>query len=217
MITRNIAYKYGVANGSRGHLVGVVYAVGAPVGTFPEALVVDLPEYDGAVFYPGHPHWVPVLPKLSRIANTRQTREQFPVAAGYAVTVNKAQGLTLREGVVVNLRSGQRFKAASKHGHPFVAFTRSESFAMTAFKNLPPWDDFAKGRESAMLRMRLRFTEMLNNMHARTMQQHSKLATPELEVEAFEAWRAQRQHKKPDSRAPPQRHRCPGCSTAFGQ
>ena len=49
--------------------------------------------------------------------------------------------------VVINLTSGKRFKAASKHGLPFVAFTRSESFAMTAFKNLPPWGDFQKASQ----------------------------------------------------------------------
>ena len=29
---------------------------------------------------------------------------------------------------------------------------------MTAFKNIPPWQDFQKGSESDMLKMRLRFT-----------------------------------------------------------
>ena len=142
MITRNIAYKFGLANGTRGKLVGVVYSAGAAVGDFPEALVVEVPEYTGPEFYPGEPKWVPILPKLSMKEGTRQTREQFPVVAGYAMTVNKAQGLTLKEGVVIHLASGQRFKPAAKHGLPFVAFTRSESFAMTAFFNLPPLDRF---------------------------------------------------------------------------
>ena len=145
------------------------------------------------------------------------TRTQFPVVAGFAMTVNKAQGLTIKEGVVIHLVGSQRFRPAGKHGLPFVAFTRSESFAMTAFKNLPPWDDFAKGQESNMLRMRLRFTEILDGVHARAMKRHSKLVTPELEAEAFKTWRAQRQPKEPDSRAPPQCHSCPGCSSAFGQ
>ena len=105
------------------------------------------------------PKRVPILPKVSIKEGTRQTREQFPIVAGYALTVNNAQGPTLNEGVVINLTSGKRFKAASKHGLPIVAFARSESFEMTAFKNLPPWDDFQKGQDSDMLRMRTRFTE----------------------------------------------------------
>jgi hypothetical protein len=64
------------------------------------------------------------------------TRTQFPVVASFAMTVNKAQGLTMKEGVV--LKGSSRFRPASKHGLPFVAFTRSESFAMTAFKDLRP-------------------------------------------------------------------------------
>ena len=40
---------------------------------------------------------------------------------------------------------------------------------MTAFKNLPPWDDFHKGQDSDMLRMRKRFTEMLDRKHTETM------------------------------------------------
>ncbi len=42
MLTRNVAYLYGLANGTRGNLVGVVYGPGG-VGTFPEALVVEVP------------------------------------------------------------------------------------------------------------------------------------------------------------------------------
>ena len=49
-------------------------------------------------------------PSSSRMVSiregTRQTREQFPVVAGCALTVNKAQGLALKEGVVINLTSG---------------------------------------------------------------------------------------------------------------
>ena len=85
MLTRNIAYKYGLANGTRGKLVGVVYAAGAPVGTFPEALVVEVLEYCGPAFYPSEPKWIPILPKLSMREGTRQTREQFPLVAGYAL------------------------------------------------------------------------------------------------------------------------------------
>ena len=58
MLTRNVAYLYGLANGTRGKLVGVVYGPGG-VGTFPEAVVVEVPEYCGPEFYAGEPKWVP--------------------------------------------------------------------------------------------------------------------------------------------------------------
>ncbi len=65
-------------------------------------------------------------------------RTQFPLVAGFAITVNKSQGLTIEEGVVIHLVGGKKFRPAAKHGLPFVAWTRSPSFAVTAFKNLPP-------------------------------------------------------------------------------
>ena len=199
MITRNIAYKYGLANGTRGTLVGVVYESGEAVGSFPAAVVVHVPEYSGPPFYANEPKWVPILPKASMKEGTRYTRTQFPLVAGYAMTVNKSQGLTLKEGVVIKLHSGRRFKSASRHGLPFVAFTRSESFAMTAFKCLPPWEDFKKGSESDMLRMRWRFTEMLERKHDLTMKKWSKYHTPQAEDAAFEEWQDARgkQAKRP--------------------
>ena len=175
--------------------MGVVYAPGEPVGTFPEALVVEFPDYCGPPFYDSEPTWVPILPKLSVNESTRQTREQFPLVAGYALTVNKAQGLTIKEGVVIHLASGTRFKPAAKHGLPFVAFTRSESFAMTAFKNLPAWNDFEKGRDSDMLRMRQRFTNMLEKKHDETMRRHSSMKSKEEENDAFEVWKEQQERR----------------------
>ena len=128
------------------------------------------------------------------------------------MTVNKGQGVTLKEGVVINLTSGKRFKAASKHGLPFVAFTRSESFAMTAFKHLPPWDDFQGGQDSDMLRMRKRFTEMLDGKHTDTMRKHLQFWTAEDQNEAYELWRKCGRRLKHSKIEPPQhRMRCPAC------
>lgn len=172
----------------------------------------EVPEYCGPAFYPGEPKWVPVLPMLSMKEGTRMTRMQFPVVAGFALTVNKAQGLTIKEGVVIHLVGGKRFKPAAKHGLPFVAWTRSESFAMTAFKNLPAWNDFVKARDSDMLRMRLAFTEWLDEMHVETLARHSSLKTSEDENQAHEQWRhVQNTSAKRQKKATPHMP-CPGCN-----
>ena len=143
------------------------------------------------------------------------SRTQFPVVAGFALTVNKAQGLTIKEGVVLHLVGSKRFRPASKHGLPFVAFTRSESFAMTAFKNLPPWEDFLRGKDSDMLRMRLKFTRWLEELHKKTLAKHSDFKTPEMEDAAHEQWQthAAKRHK---AEGPPMP--CPCCNdmTTFG-
>lgn len=214
MLTRNVAYLYGLANGTRGKFIGAVYGPGG-VGTFPEALVVEVPDYCGPAFYPGEPKWVPLVPMTSFKEGTRMSRTQFPVVAGFAMTVNKAQSLTIKEGIVIHLVGGKRFRPASKHGLPFVAFTRSESFAMTAFKNIPPWSDFVKGRESSMLRMRLKFTAKLQQLHVRTLAKHTDMKTPEDEAAAHERWDAERVNpaKRPKQEGPLMR--CPSCDPSM--
>ena len=143
---------------------------------------------------------------------TRITRTQFPLAAAFALTVNKAQGLTLKEGVVIHLVGGPRFRPAAKHGLPFVAWTRSESFAMTAFKNLPPWSDFEKGRDSDMLRMRNDYIEKLWRYHRETLRRHSDMHTSGDEDAAHDEWvKARATNTSAVPREPP-RLQCPACA-----
>ena len=195
MLTRNVAYAFGLANGTRGKLIGAVYGPGG-IGTFPESIVVDAPDYKGPAFYDGEPTWVPILPMTSVKEGTRMMRTQLPVVAGFALTVNKAQGLTLKEGVVIHLAGSQRFRPASKHGLPFVAWTRSESFAMTAFKNLPPWSDFVQ----------------LWECHRKTLRRHTDMATPAAEEDAYIKWvREKAKDAKTVPKDPP-RLPCPACA-----
>ena len=220
-ITRNVAYRWGLANGTRGTLVGVVYGPGG-VGTFPEAIVVNVPDYCGPAFYGPDDrtsptrHWVPLLPKTSMKEGTRMTRQQFPIVAGFALTINKSQGLTVKEGVVINLAGGPKYKPAAKHGLPYVAWTRSESFAMTAFVNLPSWTDFQKGRQSEMLQMRWRFTEKLRRLHRTTMAKHSSMKTEEQEEEANRRWLDDRARMPKRQRKTPCRMPCPKCAEEAG-
>ena len=168
IILRNIVYLFGLADGTMGTLIGVVYGPGG-IGSFPEAIVVEVPNYTGPAFYPAEPKRVVILPQASMKDGTRMTRTQFPLGPGFAMTVNKAQGLQFKEGVVINLAGTARLRPASKHGLPFVAYTRSENFAMTAFKNLPPWGDFCKGKDSPMLHSR---QKMIAELQQKTHSHH---------------------------------------------
>ena len=143
------------------------------------------------------------------------TRRQFPLVAGFALTVNKAQGLTIKEGVVIHLNaSGKRFRPASKHGLPFVAWTRSESFDMTAFKNLPPWNDFVKGRDSDLLRQRKAFVDKMEALHRATLAKYSEMRTADDEQAHFNEWKASQatRPKRRRTKGPPLLGKCPRCA-----
>ena len=144
------------------------------------------------------------------------TRQQFPIVAGFALTINKSQGLTVKEGIVINLAGGPKYKPASKHGLPYVAWTRSESFAMTAFVNLPSWTDFQKGRQSEMLQMRLRHTEKLKLLHRKTMAKHSSMKTEEQEEKANSRWLDDRERMAKRRKKSPCRCPCPKCAEEAG-
>ena len=54
VLNSNVAYKFGLANGTRGIFIGAVYGPGG-VGTFPQALVCEFPDYCGLPLYVGEP------------------------------------------------------------------------------------------------------------------------------------------------------------------
>ena len=84
---------------------------------------------------------------------------------------------------------------------------------MTAFKNLPPWDDFVKGRESDMLRMRKVFDAKLMTLHRATLAKYSDMRTPEDEIARFTEWKDEQARKpKRAKRAPPVLPPCEACA-----
>ena len=206
MITRNVSYLHGLANGTRGTVVGFVYPSDCSWDDFPEAIIVDVPDYNGPPFYESEPKWVPIL-SMTETRNNGESRTQFPLVAGFALTINKAQGLTLEEGVVVSLRSSStKFVPASKHGLAFVAMTRSTCFAMTAFDKLPPLYEFENILNDPMLRNRQKIDEYLDALHRQTMAEHGPFQTAEQEQQAHTNWMAP-VRQEPATTKPC----CPGC------
>ena len=101
MLIRNVAYLYGLANGSRGKVVGVVYGsngVGSLTGDRRR-----LPRLLWSGFLPRRAEMGADFTHVLMKDGTRMTREQFPLSGGYALTVNKAQGLTIKEGFAIHL------------------------------------------------------------------------------------------------------------------
>ena len=110
MLTRNIWHEVGLFNGALGTVFDIGWADGAdPERDPPSVLLVVFDRYTGPLFTPdggvpcvdsqGQPA-VPVLPERQDFTYKNNTcwREQLPLAVAYAITVHKAQGVTLIVG-----------------------------------------------------------------------------------------------------------------------
>ena len=86
---------------------------------------------------------------------------------------------------------------------------------MTAFKNIPPWTDFMKGKESEMQRMRWEFTEKLGRLHRCTLAKHSPMKTEKQEDEAWEHWQQKQATRLKRRRQEGPRMPCPACAFAL--
>ena len=81
------------------------------------------------------------------------------------MTVHKAQGLTAKEGCVVDLRVRSKRNPIALPGLAFVAWTRTESFDRLAFRDLPPLLDFFERRQHRDFKQREKFELQATKKH----------------------------------------------------
>ncbi|KAK3922031.1 ATP-dependent DNA helicase [Frankliniella fusca] len=123
MLRSNLWLAAGLVNGATGTVVDIIYEPNkAPPNDLPVAVMVRFDKYSGPTMADGS---VPIATQLrgwDDSQGTHCTREQFPLCLAYAITVHKAQGLTV-ERAVVNV--GQRdFQV----GLIYVAMSRVKSW-----------------------------------------------------------------------------------------
>ena len=92
----------------------------------PNFVVVHFPEYTGLPLLDGLPRtWVPVpCVEVRNKQTSRYVRVGLPLRLAHALTIHKAQGLSLPEGAVVDLQvSNPRRSPVGSMGLAFVAWT----------------------------------------------------------------------------------------------
>ena len=116
MLTYNLWTEAGLANGACGKIVDIVKPQDNRKAC---VLLVDIPNYCGPALSCDHPTIVPITqtPRASGAA-----KGSIPLTLAWAVTIHKAQGMTL-DWVTVDL--GQREFSS---GLTFVALSRAKSF-----------------------------------------------------------------------------------------
>jgi ATP-dependent exoDNAse (exonuclease V) alpha subunit len=103
MLTDNIWVENGLVNGSMATVKDIVWNEGQdPTKDMPTAIMVKVDGYDGPRF-PGT-NYIPIFSVTRRYEYRKRdcSRTNFPLRPAYAITIHKAQGLTL-EQVVLNL------------------------------------------------------------------------------------------------------------------
>lgn len=98
MLTANLWIEAGLVNGALGTVVAICYEHGSPPD-LPLAVMIRFDSYSGPTL---PDHTVPIIPIRRTWSSTgvQCSRLQLPLKLAWAITVHKAQGLTLNKAVI---------------------------------------------------------------------------------------------------------------------
>ena len=99
MLTRNLCADQGLTNGAIGHVKAIIYREDRLPPALPEFVVVKFEDYKGQSCLSNYPNCVAIAPVIHswRFGADVYSREQLPLTLGYAMTIHKCQGLTMRQ------------------------------------------------------------------------------------------------------------------------
>ena len=131
MLTANLCLSQGLANGSTGEVVAIVYIT--PEDPFPTVLV-QFKDYTGQSCLPHLEQVYPVgiITRTWTARKKNQSRTMLPLLPGYALSIHKSQGQTL-DKVLVDLGASE-----FSSGLTYTALTRVRSLASLAMRCMPP-------------------------------------------------------------------------------
>lgn len=151
MNSNSTEVKLGLCNGARGIVRGLKYK-GHGDSRHLEVVFVDFPSYRGEPMFPGEPSVVPIPVQAIQARTRNFLMAGLPLRLCYVVTIHKAQGMTIPEGVVIDWKS--KMPLASLVGLPFVAMTRAQTVAKVAVISLPEYVNFLQPRDSKHFKYR---------------------------------------------------------------
>ena len=171
MLTANLWTEVGLANGAMGTVIAICYKSGQAPPQLPVSVMVQFDCYRGPTLPDGT---VPIAPiRHTWFTSSGQcSRLQLPLKLAWAVTIHKAQGLTL-DKVVIDVG-----KKEFSCGLTFVACSRVRRLTDMLFDPPFPFERVANLARSQRLQERLLEDTRLQLMEATSFSSNSYLTIP---------------------------------------
>ena len=175
---------FGLNNGGIGIIIAILYAKGVAPPDFPEAVVVDFPNYTGPAWVGHHPTRVPIPVNTGRCDNNCCVRRGFPLMPGYAIPIAKSQGMTIGpNNPCTHLRiklQEETFMEAVSLGTSYTAFSRCSTYeAFTLVQKISQDRLFYINTYPRMQERRLE-EQRLAKLSKETIERNQHLAEPEV-------------------------------------
>jgi len=159
MLTKNIWQMKGLYNGALGTVRGFVFADNTRPPVQPRCILVEFDDYQGPSVIPGI-NLVPIVTETIAFdgrCGKSVSRQQFPLMLGWAITIHKSQGLTLKQAVL-GVGPVERQLGLTNVG------SRVKSYEGLAFVKSFPWERLEKINTHAGVRMVRQECERLSSL-----------------------------------------------------
>ena len=103
VFSANLWTEMGIVNGAFGIIRDIVYPSEKNIDSLPDVIFVEVKDYIGPKFFTDcrRKNWIPINALSIYSHEAKATRMQYSIRLAYAMTVHKAQGLTLKQVNVV--------------------------------------------------------------------------------------------------------------------
>ena len=159
MLTTNIWQPKGLYNGALGTVRGLVFRENTRPANQPYCILIEFDEYHGPSAAEGH-NIVPIITETIQFdsrCGRSGSRQQFPLVLGWAITIHKSQGLTLKQ-VVVRIGNQEH-----QVGLTYVGCSRVKSWRGLAFQHSFSWERMEKiNNHSGLVKIRAELDRLLS-------------------------------------------------------
>ncbi len=166
MLTSNLWPEAGLVNGTKGVVREILYPEGATPTALPSAVMVEFEGYSGPSFSSDGVGLtvVPIVPRTMQWEDGAKkcSRRQLPLRLAWALTIHKAQGLTLDKAVI------DISKKEMVAGLTFVAFSRVRKLQDMIIKSYD-FERYARISNGKILKDRLQEQKRLRVLERETL------------------------------------------------